>query len=174
MCLVKPFYKENSGRRVGVMRILLLLICWYVSEGGLASRLLGLASGTSMACTPGCVGWNGCTATGLAKIPLVDWVRWWDAVRYNKRRPELERILSPWRWSYPLSGIQVANRRGAGPTYTRFPKCRHRPGNHWRYLVWMNRLEDLLEWCWWTVFHPTSDTNLNGLLHPKGDGGLGK
>jgi hypothetical protein len=77
------------------MRMLLLLIYWHVSEGGLASRLLGLASGTSMECTPGYVGWNGCTATGLAKIPLVDWVRWCDAVWYSKGRPELERILSP-------------------------------------------------------------------------------
>jgi hypothetical protein len=32
---------------------------------------------------------------------------------------------------------------------------RNRPGNQWRSLVWINRLEDLLERYWWNVFHPS-------------------
>jgi hypothetical protein len=58
-----------------VMRMLLLMILWYVSEGGRATRGLGLAFGTSPGCVPGYLGWNDGAATGLAKIPLVDWMR---------------------------------------------------------------------------------------------------
>jgi len=41
----------------------------------IASRLLGLTSGTSMGNTPGYLGWKDGAVTGLAKIPFVEWVR---------------------------------------------------------------------------------------------------
>ena len=93
----------DGGRRFGSMRIAIDELL-----ARLGRRTGQKPSWSRVRVVPGnraCIsGLNGGAATVLAEIPIVYWVRWRGDVWYSKGRPELERILSLWRQSNPLSG----------------------------------------------------------------------